>query len=96
MISDNESCTREEIQSACSIREELQGLSSSELDSILNILVLDNILVRKGNNFSFKRVYPQLQIPDNLQMPCDKCNLIEQCHSGGFISPETCQYFVDW
>lgn len=74
----------------------MQGLSASELESILNVLVLDNVLVKKGNIFSFKRIYPQLQIPENIQMPCDTCNLFQDCHSGGFISPEKCEYFVDW
>lgn len=78
------------------MREDLQGLSTSELDSLLNVLVLDNVLLRKHDHFHIKKRIGALELPEGLELPCDSCRLFDTCAPGTLISPENCQYFVDW
>jgi hypothetical protein len=78
------------------VREDLQGLSSTELDSLLNVLVLDNVLERKHDQFCLKKRIGALEMPQGMELPCDTCKLFDACAPGGVVSPQSCRYFVDW
>ena len=84
------------MQSLCSVREDLQGLSSNELDSLLNVLVLDNILQKKNDHFMLKKKFSTLELPEGIELPCDSCKMFDICAPNSYISPQNCKYFVDW
>ena len=82
-----------------------QILQVEDVENILKTLVYDNILdqfEREGGSSDAPiRLYgkSKLNVPESIpftDIPCGVCPVFNECHEGGQVAPEKCDYYKKW
>jgi DNA-directed RNA polymerase III subunit RPC6 len=86
------------------IQTAMQGSSAfncslTELETIINTLVLDRVILKKPDSTYIVRRNPHGTsdlLNSASEVPCLTCEVVSQCKVGGYVNPETCPYMTDW
>lgn len=80
-----------------------QPLQEEDVASILNTLCYDLVLEKttmNENGISIEKfIQCHMPIPTNTSLtkiPCGVCPVFTECHEGGLVSPESCEYYAKW
>ncbi len=81
-----------------------QILQVEDVENILKTLVYDNVLDQfsiADHSGNASRVYgkSKLNVPDGIpftDIPCGVCPVFNECHEGGQVAPEKCDYYKKW
>lgn len=100
IINKNEGASLKEILAAVESKKLLQvKLTTKEMKEILEALVLDNEIMKAGED-CYKCCKRDTRGEPNLasmaSIPCGVCPRINQCTPDGIISPNTCEYLKKW
>ena len=71
-------------------------LNEKEIETIINTLLIDKRLVKKGERFELRVKNRFLGDGIEKQVPCFNCPVFDFCKEGSVISPENCVYFGNW
>lgn len=95
---------RESFASANSILDHIKesgilkiAIGLSEIESILNTLVLDSLIEKDELNHVYRAIEPSIKSTGLMSVPCGICPVFDDCNIDGVeISPVNCVYLDNW
>jgi DNA-directed RNA polymerase III subunit RPC6 len=76
-----------------------QILQVEDVENILKTLVYDNVLDEFQGDGSRLYGKSKLNVPKSIpftDIPCGVCPVFNECHEGGQVAPEKCDYYKQW
>eukprot|EP00891_Asterochloris_glomerata_P005515 jgi/Astpho2/5515/Aster-02781 len=70
---------------------------SSIVDTLESDFKIERVQTQTGDEDAYRPALSKL--PDKTEfndIPCGRCPVVQECHPGGAISPQSCHYYKEW